>query len=171
MYATHRLYYARSASRTPGHFHYFPCYRDRTPYPGTDPGKPGRLACMHVGMFRVATVQLTLHVHVWLNFSRYILFFFVIDSRGVGLLIQIPNPRNRKATFAFRIAFSFQRLWLVNFIHAHVTSSDSEIRGIEMLCFFCSRCLFQPVWPISSCSPFHEFQTQIGAESRTVMMF
>ena len=81
-------------------------------------------------MFRAPTVQLPLHVGLY--FRRYGYFFlFRWDE-----LVQIPNPRNRKAAFTFRIVFSFQRFWLFNFLLAHVTSSESEIRGIEMLFFF-----------------------------------
>ena len=92
------------------------------------------------------------YLYMWGCTSVDIIFFlFRWDE-----LVQIPNPRNRKAAFTFRIAFSFQRFWLINFLLAHVTSSESEIRGFEMLffsvytassiaCGLCS-CMHHPVF-------------------------
>ena len=69
--------------------------------------------------FRDPRAHLTLHM--WLNFGRYF-FSFLSYTRATGLLVQMPSPRNR----TFRIAPSFHRLRLINFLHAHVTCSDSE---------------------------------------------
>ena len=74
--------------------------------------------------FRDPRDQLTLHNNVAVNFGRY--FFFLSYTRAAGLLVQIPSPKNRKAAFTFRIASSFHRLRLINFLHAHVTCSDSD---------------------------------------------
>ena len=58
--------------------------------------------------FRDPRAQLTLHYMVEL---RLIFFSFLSYTRAApGLLIQIPNPRNRKVAFTFRIASSFRRL-------------------------------------------------------------
>ena len=89
----------------------------------------------YVGMtFRDLRAQLTLHV--WLNFGRHL--SFLSYARAAGLLVQIPNPRNRKAAFTFRTASSFHRLLLNNFLHAHVTCSDSESEESKG-CFFSVR--------------------------------
>ena len=110
-----------------------------------------------VGMtFRDPRAQLTLHV--WLNFGRYFfLFYRTLERRGYSFRFRIR--RIERLPLRFVLPLSFHRLLLNNFLYAHVTYSDSESKESKG-CYFCSHCLFQHLRLNSSCSPFHELQTQ-----------
>ena len=78
---------------------------------------------------------------MWLQFRQYYCFLFRrrLARWDYSFRFRIRGSTYQKAALTFRIVFSFQRLRLINFLHAHVTSSDSEIRGIEMLFLFSVR--------------------------------
>ena len=113
------------------------------------------------------------YLYMWGCTSVDIVFFFFL----VGMNSSRFRIRGiERQHLLFRIAFSFQRFWLINFLLAHVTSSESEIRGIEMLffsvctassiaCGLCS-CMHHPVF---YCSSPCQIQRQSSLQTLPVM--
>ena len=72
---------------------------------------------------------------------QIIVFFFVVDLRG-GITrsdSESEDRRIKRLPLLFALPFPSIDCGLLIFLHAHVTSSDSEIRGIEMLFLFSVR--------------------------------
>ena len=82
-----------------------------------------------VGMFRAPTVQLILHV--WLNFVGR---FFVVDSLG-GVTRSDSESEELKGYLCFSHCLFRPALVAFNYLHAHLTCSDSESEDSKG-CFF-----------------------------------
>ena len=110
-----------------------------------------------VGMtFHDPRAQLTLHM--WLNFGRYFLNFFyrTLERRGYSFRFRIQGierlPLRSLPSIACCLIIFFMLMLLVRIPNSESEESTGRV--------FCSYRLFQHLWLISSCSPFHELQTQ-----------